>query len=159
VVGRYAAEIPVSWRVAGGGACAAGAQATGVLRASAEAVKRCTVSVSRDVDFGVLDPAAHSWTAQGLLTVVCTNGVAYGVRLGGGSSGDADARAMRRGQDLLPYGLYLDPGFSQPWGSASSKGGVGTGRADLHPVYGRILAPSLPPAGDYVDEVIVTVTY
>ncbi|MEJ1936801.1 spore coat U domain-containing protein, partial [Nostoc sp. NIES-2111] len=151
LAGIYSASVPL-----GGAACSGGIAATGSLVASANVIRKCTVQVTRDVAFGVLNPGERVWTANGMLAVTCTQGVAYAISLGPGSSGNVNARSMRSGTNTLPYGLFMDPAYAEPWGVAP-KGGTGTGRSDQHPVFGRISRTPLPAPGQYRDEVGGTV--
>jgi len=120
----------------------------------------CTVT-SASLDFGtrILTTAAD---AQTNLSVTCTAGKSYTIRLGNGRNGGTGPtnRRMASGTNTLIYGLYRDAARVQPWGDTAATGisDVGTGLPKSHAVYGRIPAQPAPP-GNYSDVVQVTVVY
>jgi len=121
----------------------------------------CTVT-SASLDFGTQTLTTVA-DAQTVLSITCSSGTNYTVRLGNGRNGGTGPtnRRMVSGANTLIYGLYRDAARAQPWGdtAATSVSDVGTGSAKAHVVYGRIPAQPLVMPGNYSDVVQVTVVY
>ncbi|MFN4184601.1 MAG: spore coat U domain-containing protein [Hyphomonas sp.] len=142
-------------------ACGQGAYAataTGTLDVQATVVNTCVVLTTPVVFAGVgLDEV----TANGSITVNCTNTSAFTVALDGGDSGNISARTLTHAS--LPasfnYQLYTDAGLTTVWGDGvTGSQADGAGPSQTLTVYGR--TTSTPDtAGAYSDEVQVTVTY
>jgi spore coat protein U-like protein len=90
------------------------------------------------------------------------------VTIGPGMSTDHLARVMSAGGgNTLDYNLYIDPARLQIWGDGTNQSFVVSGvrpsrgqpdRYD-YPIYGRVFANQAPNAGQYVDNVVVTVLF
>jgi spore coat protein U-like protein len=144
------------------------------------ATKQTTMGVSTNVasnciiaaqalSFGSYDASvAKSGTSE--LTVRCSNGTPYTVKLSAGATGTFAQRLLTSGSNSLEYNLYTTPAFSSVWGDGSpntaTMGGTGAGLAIgsalKHTVYGEL--PNTDnnqnaPAGNYSDTVTVTVEY
>lgn len=104
------------------------------------------------------------------LLLACTT--SYTLSLSNGVVGGPGSRQMAAGAGRLQYGLFSDAARSTPWGdggaSGSKVGGsITTGLLGLlclpgvrnHTVYGRLPANQSVPAGSYVDQVVLTITY
>lgn len=135
-----------------------GATANGTLDVQATVINTCVVATSPVVFSNVgLDEV----TANGAITVNCTNTSAFTVALDGGDAGDISARTLSH--TTLPasfgYQLYTDAGLTTVWGDGvTGSQANGTGPSQTLTVYGR--TTSTPDtAGAYSDEVQVTVTY
>ena len=109
---------------------------------------------------------ANDSTVNTTITVTCTSGTDYHVRLGAGAGAGAavDDRLMTHsgGVATLSYGLYRDGAYTQNWGQTDSTDtydGTGNGAAQNVTVYGRILANQAVTAGAYTDTVVITVSY
>lgn len=127
--------------------------------------KACNIQTS-DLDFGNLTTldAAHSATSS--IGVTCTSGLPYNIGLSNGSGGGTGptTRHMTNPSttQVITYGIYRDAGHSQPWGSTVGSNTVassGTGLTQNFTAYGLIPAQTQPPAGQYIDTIIVTVSY
>lgn len=134
------------------------ATATGTLNVQATVLNTCVVQTSPVVFANVgVDEA----TANGSITVNCTNTSAFTVALNGGESGDISARELSHASlpTSFTYQLYTDAGFNTVWGDGvTGSQANGTGPTQTLTVYGR--TTSMPDAaGAYSDEVQVTVTY
>lgn len=134
------------------------ATANGTLDVQATVVNTCVVLTAPVVFASVgLDEV----TANGSITVNCTNSSAFTVALDGGEAGNISARTLTH--DSLPasftYQLYTDAGLTTVWGDGvTGSQANGTGPSETLTVYGR--TTSTPDtAGAYADEVQVTVTY
>jgi spore coat protein U-like protein len=134
------------------------ATANGTLDVQATLVNACVVVTSPVVFASVgLDEV----TANGSVTVNCTNTSAFTVALDGGESGDISARELTHASPpaSFTYQLYTDAGQTTVWGDGvTGTQAKGTGPSQTLTVYGR--TTSTPDtAGAYSDEVQVTVTY
>lgn len=143
------------------------ADSTGVLNVSATISSDCTVGAST-LAFGTLSSGtvlAGNVDATGTLTINCTNGVAYTIRLGIGTGPAArfSNRVMTSGGNLLNYSIYTTAAHTDFWGDGSGSTatvvGTGTGTAQLVSAYGRIFGGQTPQPGTYADTVNVTVSY
>lgn len=124
-------------------------------------------------DFGALSFGSHSSLdaiidAQGGgMTGVgfemnCTSELDYSIGLGDGLNVlDGQRRMSDGGDNFIPYHLYQDSVRTTEW--RDSGPGVllatGSGTAQTHVVYGRILPTATPPAGVYNDTLQVTVSW
>ena len=78
------------------------------------------------------------------------------------------ARLMSAGGgNTLDYNLYIDPARLQIWGDGTLQSFVVTGvrpnkgqpSTYNYPIYGRVFANQAPNAGQYVDNLVVTVIF
>ncbi len=127
--------------------------------------RTCAVSATL-INFGSHTSLASTLSAQGALSITCTNSLPYTVSLGNGLWGTAPATRLMRLQGTttgptISYALYQNSGYSQIWGSSAGQTVAGTGNGALqsYPVYARLQSQTTPQAGTYSDTVIVTVTY
>lgn len=138
----------------------------------------CSVGAT-GVVFGTYNPAsATPLNSSGQILVTCTlepkaeaANVGYTVALSAGSSGSMTSRAMFSGANFLVYNLYTTSGYTQIWGNGAAGSAVVTGSIKLgrstgdysgtraHTVHGRIPAIQDVLPGNYVDTIVVTVTY
>lgn len=153
--------------LATGQAVAAGS-ANSNLGVSASVVDNCTIS-SVPVAFGTYDTiganATAPLTANGSVTVLCTNGATASVALGQGVNPIGNVpvtpvRQMASGADMLGYTLYSDESLAVPWGATTSAvSATADGTAHEMTVYGRIDAGKNVPKGTYADTVVATVNF
>ena len=126
----------------------------------------CSVSAT-SVSFGVfrLGDIAQS---TGEITILCfgNEGETVDVALSSGQSNDYGQRFMTHGRFRMLYNLYTDFLHLFVWGDGSR--GTRIQRVRLRPspvdvetltVYGQIPRQTLTAAGDYLDQITVTVTY
>jgi len=69
---------------------------------------------------------------------------------------------MTKGSETVTYGLYLNAGRTQPWGSTigtNTASGTGSGFAQPFTAYGRVLPQATPSPGTYTDTIVITVAY
>jgi spore coat protein U domain-containing protein, fimbrial subunit CupE1/2/3/6 len=118
----------------------------------------CTVQ-SAGLVFGAYDslsPAALD--GVGDINVNCDAETSFTVGLGAGSG--TGARQMQKGASALAYNLYTDASRTFVWGDGAAQNAVSaTGTTVVLPVYGRIAAHQNVPAGEYVDTIVITVSY
>ena len=163
----------IAFRAAGGAAFLLAAPSAALadskqttMGVSATVTASCTISAA-GVDFGAFDPQSGSAdTANGSVTVSCTNGAAWSIAAdaGSGSGATLTTRRMMSGANSIDYSLFTDSGYANVWGSGSGGtallSGTGTGSAQTLTVYGRVPAgQTTVRAGTYGDTVNVTVTY
>jgi len=145
---------------------AAASPATTTLNVSAKVASNCLVTAVplafTDYDAsGPVDGSAN-------LSVRCSNGTPYTIKLGGGTNGSIAQRLLKSGVNQLEYNLFTSSLRNQIWGEASGStvGGIGAGMsinsANPHTVFGTITnsdANQNAPTGTYTDTVAVTVEY
>jgi spore coat protein U-like protein len=155
------------------------APTSGTLEVRATIESGCRVSGQdeqiSDVDFGTL--AFGAWpslftttlTAQaqgpaGTIEIRCNGVSSAAVTIGAGLNPDGAQRQLASGADRVPYDLYADAAFSEPFAAASQRtlpmsadGGIAT--ASL-PIYGKV-EPGIGgyPPGLYSDVVQITVSW
>lgn len=125
----------------------------------------CTITAS-PLNFGsTASLVAGTLDSTGGLSVTCTAGLPYAVKLDGGLVGGAVGN-RRMGLDgagpgVIGYQLYRDGARSQAWGdtAGTTVTGTGNGAAAALTVYGRVPAQATPAAGAYRDTVTATVEY
>ncbi len=144
-----------------------GATTTSTLNVTTTLVPGCAVSTTA-VDFGSHDNSSTA-SANGDVTVSCSNGVGYNIALDGGVNYNVNGNLRRvfSGTDYIDYFLYKDSTYTTAWGDSdydntflvgSSLADTGSGSTQSHTVYGRLQSGSIP-SGTYTDVVTVTVYY
>ncbi|QJU56990.1 spore coat protein U domain-containing protein [Sphingomonas sp. AP4-R1] len=142
------------------------------LSVTAKVLDSCSISSTQTLAFGDVDGNSDNIDNQGSLTFTCTDTTPYFVSAGTGANAVAGQRRMAS-QTLattayLTYDIYADRDRSITFPTAASEtldgsgetGGVGDGDAKTLTVYGRIPAGThLPAPDDYLDTVVLTVTY
>jgi len=118
---------------------------------------------AQGVSFGSYNPfATIDLAGAGNIAVSCDLGLAYTITISAGR-GTYAMRTMANGAYSLTYNLYTDPGRLLVWGdgtgATATAGRLATGVSINVPVYGRIHAGQNIGAGNYRDEVIVTVNF
>lgn len=131
----------------------------------------CTVSSGSStlVDFGVYSPLQGNQDGIGILSLTCVPdpllglAVSYDVEIGPGTGNGGSFNPRRLlGAGSLDYNLYVDPARTLIWGdgtsSTQSLSGNCVGVCALN-VYGRIPGGQAIPAGQYSDDVVITVEF
>jgi spore coat protein U-like protein len=144
------------------------ATATDTFTVSATVDANCLVSAGT-LDFGTYTPNITDVTSTATITVNCTQGTGYTVRLNAGMTlgSTVGQRLLANGANTLQYNLFRDAGHTQVWGvtdGTDTEGGTGAGiPTDLsHTVYGQLLDSAFNqavPTGTYNDTITVTVFY
>ena len=147
---------------------ASAATATATFQVTATVLGACIVSTPPTLAFGAYSASADSLSTTNF-NVTCTVGTPYSVGLNGGNGVGASTtnRLMTSatapaGNNLLNYSLYRDTGRTVNWdNTASGTGLTGSGTAQPYTVYGTIPAGQFAaaPAANYVDTILLTVTY
>lgn len=139
---------------------------TDTFDVTAEVVAACSITAG-DLAFGDYNPVlATAVTAQSTINVTCTNESAYSIGLsaGNGALATVTSRLMTvaAGTETLAYGLFIDAGLAQNWGSdlADRKTGTGSGALQEHTVYGQVDAGQTTAiAGVYSDTITASVYF
>jgi spore coat protein U-like protein len=130
-----------------------------VLTVRTEVRPQCRVQAG-DLDLGLYSSTQAS-RATSAIDLRCTPGVVARIGLNGGQSGDPMNRAMlAKGQ--LRYQLYKDAAHTQVFAdgnAAETQSLRATGLPQRVLVHGEAPAGQQAPEGNYVDVVVVTVTY
>ena len=142
------------------------ARQKGAAPRRADAIPAATVSAS-PVIFDSIVPGNIA-NGTGSITVTATEGLPFRISLDSGQNRAGSDRAMKSVTGppyLIPYFLYIDAGYSIPWGDNgvsnrdSSVARVGNGTDDTVTVYARMKTDRLSPVGTYADTVLITITY
>jgi spore coat protein U-like protein len=154
-------------------ALASGAQAatrTTTFNVSATVASNCLVSAT-NLDFGAYTPGGGDRTVNSAVSVRCTNGTGFTVKLDDGAgTGTFTQRLLANGAATLQYNLYRDAAYAEVWGDGTggtftrtgTGTGVGAGNAQSLTVYGRVLDAGTnltATAGTYTDTITVSVDY
>ncbi len=156
-----AASYPASCTAGG----TAGIESTFPFEVRGDVDPLCHFSAVSDLDFGSLaGPIAGTHDSTSTITMRCRNRTAWTLGLDNGLNFSGGTRRMRLGTtaEYVDYQLHRNPGRNAAWGETigvDTTGGTGNGLAQAHEVYGRVPGGQNVPAGDYSDQVRVTVTY
>lgn len=133
------------------------------MQVTANVAVACYVT-SQNMTFGNVDSDGTIATTTGQIRTICSRGLQYTMNLSTGSSSDFQARTMKNTQEeSLIYNLYLDSNHTQIFGDGTnnthnfpSVGNGGVGGIDLH---GKLVKNQFTRAGQYVDNLTVTLDY
>lgn len=159
-------------------AYAVGALAWMAIAPPAQAGAACSIT-SVGLNFGLYDPAnAQPDDVAATITVTCayvapgTTGVSYTLALSSGLHGSNPTSRRLGGADgLLAYNVFADSARTRVWGNGSGGTVVATGsmtvgpgvgngvRTATHTVYGRMPALQDALPGDYLDTLVLTLSY
>lgn len=128
------------------------------------------VSVLGTIDFGVVanfsaGQDAVSSPNNGSIILTCTPGITVNIGLGNGLHGtSANQRFLQRvsGTERVAYQLYQDASRSTVWGTGTQARTIANfpATSQTYTVFARLLSRSgWPPAGEYVDRVVVELVY
>jgi spore coat protein U-like protein len=149
------------------GVASAASPATTTLNVSAKVASNCLVTAA-PLAFADYD-ASNTVDGSANLSVRCSTGTPYTVKLGGGVHGDVTQRLLSDGTNELEYNLFTSAARTTVWGEtvgtntvAGTGQGMSSTKANTHTVYGTIAnsdANQDAPTGVYTDTVAVTVEY
>jgi spore coat protein U-like protein len=120
----------------------------------------CEVSAT-GVSFGSYNPLDQmDLEGSGIVGVACDASTTYSISLSSGR-GSFSSRAMTTGAHELLYNLYTAPTYTSIWGDGTGNTvTVGTtGLNEEHTVYGLIPSRQNAFVGNYVDTIVVTLTF
>jgi spore coat protein U domain-containing protein, fimbrial subunit CupE1/2/3/6 len=138
--------------------------ATTTMGVSMTITAGCSASAT-PVGFGTASVLSSAITANGGISVTCTNTTPYNVGLdqGAGSGATVAGRLMTGPSSAtVSYGLFQDSAMSKNWGKTvgtDTVPGTGSGSAQSLLVYGKVPAQTSAAPGSYADVVNVTVSY
>lgn len=134
-----------------------------------------TSAASAVSDFGIIDfgsiaafstgQDAVSSPGNGSIVLTCTPGMSVTIGLGSGlNSVVANQRLLKRvgGTEVLPYELYQDVARTTVWGTGAQGRAISNFplTTQTYTVFARLLSRNgWPRAGEYVDRVVVELTY
>ena len=109
-------------------------------------------------------------TSSTTVSVTCTNSSPYSIGMGQGMNYSGGSNRMVSGGNYIPYGLYVDAGYTYPWTTAATNStcttanecylGTGNGSAQTVNIYGQVPTIAVAPnSGTYSDTVLMTLTY
>jgi spore coat protein U-like protein len=126
----------------------------------AQVVADCQINAT-DLNFGTYGSNAMASGSTGL-NLTCTPGSAATVSLSSGSSGNPQQRTMKGPADLN-YQLFRDAAGQDPINTNGAafqlSGQENDGMTKVYTVYGQTPAGQTVPAGNYTDQILVTVSY
>lgn len=134
------------------------------FQVTANITNNCAITAT-NLAFGTYDTtAATALDGVSSVSVNCTSGQAYNVKMGVGTNGGGTVltRQMANGAQRLNYSLFRDAARTQNWGETNGTDTIasaGTGVAQTYQVFGRIPAGQVVTAGAYADTMTVTVEY
>ncbi len=132
------------------------------FRVRARVAKACEVSAT-DLDFGAVGALNANVDATASITMRCTMGTPYKIRINGGHTGTTNPanRKMTNGAFDITYGIYRDAARTQGWGRWNSNdvNATGNGLPQTFTAYGRVPPQPTPPPGGYTDTLVVSVVY
>jgi len=151
------------------GSAAQAGSAAASFNVTVTVLSTCSASATA-VAFPNYTPGGGAQTANGTITVKCTNQTPYTVKLNAGStSGDTfTQRLMANGSNTLQYNLYTTAAFGTVFGDGTGGTGTGTGTgagvstATTVTVYGQLpdnTTNQSAVTGSYSDLITVTVSY
>jgi spore coat protein U-like protein len=142
---------------------------TATFNVTATVLSTCSATATA-VAFPNYTPGGGAVTATGTITVKCTNGTTYTVKLNAGTTtGDAfTQRLMANGSDTLQYNLYTTSGYTTVFGDGTGSTGTGSGTgagintATTVTVYGQLPDSATNQAAvplAYSDLITATISY
>lgn len=145
---------------------AEGEQVQGGSNAQAEISEGCYIERVTPLNFGTLTSttALRPTRSTATLTTRCPAGTAFTLAMGKGNHASGDWRQLCNDEgQCLRYGLWQDAGATQRWGDQSSGDTLNVtnpaGGTQDFTVYGEVPAQPLSGTGEFIDDVIVTLTY
>ncbi|PZO89132.1 MAG: hypothetical protein DI623_11285 [Sphingomonas sanxanigenens] len=124
-----------------------------------------------DAEFGAAPLVSSFNPVTRTVSIRCSAGASYSVGLSNGENYSGGARRMRSGSNFLRYELYKGTSGADRWGSAGGERRA-SALADVNPgaydgsttqgfVYRAVIDPAqpTPPAGRYVDTILVDVAF
>jgi spore coat protein U-like protein len=138
--------------------------ATANLRIQATVLNTCSV-VGNTLDFGQVGNNGAQ-RPQTNINVTCTKGAAFQVGINNGSNASSGGQRRLKNEasiNFIDYELYKSLTGNDRFGDAIVSERVdGTGNGTVPvviPVFGEILAGQSPPAGNYLDNAVITVYF
>ncbi|HGH4621151.1 TPA: spore coat U domain-containing protein [Enterobacter cloacae] len=145
---------------------AEGEQVQGGTNAQAEISQGCYIERVTPLNFGTLSSTAtlRPTRSTATLTTRCPAGTAFTLAMGNGNHASGNQRQLCNDEgQCLRYGLWQDAAATQRWGDWRSGDALvvahPTGGTQGFTVYGEVPAQPLSGTGEFIDDVIITLTY
>lgn len=145
---------------------AEGEQVQGGTNAQAEISQGCYIERVTPLNFGTLSSTAtlRPTRSTATLTTRCPAGTAFTLAMGNGNHASGNQRQLCNDEgQCLRYGLWQDAAATQRWGDWRSGDALvvahPTGGTQSFTVYGEVPAQPLSGTGEFIDDVIITLTY
>lgn len=153
-----------------GSTAMAASPATAQFQVTLTVVAACTVNTPTDIALGtVATGSATSPNGRTTINVTCPDTINYTVGLmptntGATANGTGVLRGSAGSSNTIPYGLYEDTKFTQPWGNTAgtnTQAGTGNGKAQSYTAYAQVKSSALASAAadSYSDVVTVNVNF
>ena len=137
--------------------------ATTTFNVTGTIISTCNAATAGNLSFPQSSILSSNVDATSSLSVVCTKGTPYNIRLDNGLTGTGPTqRKMSFSGSSVTYGLYTNNARTSAWGSTdgtNTNGGTGTAAAQNYTVYGRVPPQVTPRPGTYSDTVTATVSF
>ncbi|MBF4112729.1 Csu type fimbrial protein [Enterobacter cloacae] len=145
---------------------AEGEQVQGGTNAQAEISQGCYIERVTPLNFGTLSSTAtlRPTRSTATLTTRCPAGTAFTLAMGNGNHASGNQRQLCNDEgQCLRYGLWQDAAATQRWGDWRSGDALvvahPTGGTQSFTVNGEVPAQPLSGTGEFIDDVIITLTY
>ncbi|MFV0921915.1 Csu type fimbrial protein [Sphingomonas parapaucimobilis] len=134
--------------------------ASAAIGVETEIIGACTIGNVTPMAFGTLaDPQAAA-SATGEITLTCSQGMGWQVRIDRGQHYGNGLNMQRvGGRDLLAYAMCGDAGCRTPLTDSVGLTGTGTGQPATVSLVARIAAGQSVTPGDYSDRLTIRVDY
>lgn len=128
---------------------------------------QCVLGAAPALNFPAASLLAAAVDAQAAVSLQCTSGTAYKIKLGAGTgTGATTAQRKMKGTanaaNLVNYNVYSDASRTAVWGDTTTAPawvtGTGTGSSVSIPIYARVPQQTAAP-DNYTDTVASTVEY
>lgn len=128
---------------------------------------QCVLGAAPALNFPASSLLTAAADAQATMSLQCTNGTDYRIKLGAGTGTGATTSQRRMkgtasATNLVNYNVFTDSARTTIWGDTTSAPawvtGTGTGNAVSIPIYARVPQQSAAP-DTYTDTIAITVEY
>jgi spore coat protein U-like protein len=146
---------------------AQGATVTQNLGVSLVVNAQCVLGAAPALNFPASALLSAAADAQATMSLQCTSGTAYRIKLGAGTgTGATTAQRRMKGTanaaNLVNYNVFSDAARTAIWGDTTTAPawvtGTGTGAAVSIPIYARVPQQTAAP-DTYTDTIAITVEY
>lgn len=171
---KYNMDLRISWRSAASqealqscsDGSADGEQTQGASRAEATLNDGCFIQRVTPLNFGTLSSTStrSATRSTATLSARCPAGTAFALGMSSGTHASGTQRQVCNSEgQCLRYGLWQDAAATRRWGDRSSGDALNVSNTDggtqSYTIYGEVPAQPLTGTGEFIDDVIVTLTY
>lgn len=128
---------------------------------------QCVLGAAPALNFSATSLLTGAADAQATMSLQCTSGTEYRIKLGAGTGTNATTSQRRMkgtasATNLINYNVFSDAARATIWGDTTSAPawvtGTGTGAAVSIPIYARVPQQTAAP-DTYTDTIAITVEY